>query len=826
MSAEFDYEQQLVAWEQLKALRNHGLARLVDLGRRFHVDAAVRRVLTGRGGPKTWKYVAPHRRAPVLFQRQMLKWILPLSALSGMSGGRFRGKVLRQAGRAGARPPGYAVVIEAIASDLSRVPVRVDSLATRASGRAAYALRRFSNADELDFSVLPRTGCYALVVSLVNLEPSIPLLFQAPDDGEAVLTAGGGGDLAAQTLQKAAKGEKGEALGEWGFDLEAGVHHYLRVAVTDAPQAAVGDAALLAAVELFDGRGAPMVARLDGWQQSPYFNNHCYLAVPPDANRTAWLALKAPPGAARCRLTLHRWDAVDDQLRLADVRAGILTPTKVQQALQAGEVCGEAFLQLAERLCLERGEATLRRDVLVHCAAQRKPESQRLFGVADRLTELSPQWLPELPPAYSNQRARCTDPAGRLTVCHLHKVSYPQESSGGAVRNINIVVSQQAAGLDPYVITPLWYPEARQAAQTGVWREAVRGVDHYRLTPAASHSRSVPLSKRLQYETYLSAAIVASRGAGIIHAASGVRGYELALKGLALAKAFRRPLVYEVRSFHEHTWGGAPEVALTAEMTRLRMGQEDRCMQQADRVVVISYAMREVLAARGVDPAKVRVIPNAVDLDLFRPESTAAEARQRLGLAGRRVVGYVSNMSWREGHDTLLTAFAALAHRYGELHCLLVGDGPERRRLEALAAELGVADRVTFTGEVDHSRVKTYYEAIDVFVVPRKPDYASDYVTPMKPYEVMALGRPLIVSDRPSLTEIVGEDGQRGLRFEAGQAADLAAKVEMLLADEQLARTLAESAQDWVRKERNWQRNASKMVELYDELLHSVGEAR
>ena len=77
-------------------------------------------------------------------------------------------------------------------------------------------------------------------------------------------------------------------------------------------------------------------------------------------------------------------------------------------------------------------------------------------------------------------------------------------------------------------------------------------------------------------------------------------------------------------------------------------------------------------------------------------------------------------------------------------------------------ASAHIASSVVFTGEVAHEDIPNYYALIDLFVIPRVADFASDFVTPMKPFEAMAMRRPLLVSDRPALIEIVGEHEQRG----------------------------------------------------------------
>src|SRR5690606_31662353 len=103
----------------------------------------------------------------------------------------------------------------------------------------------------------------------------------------------------------------------------------------------------------------------------------------------------------------------------------------------------------------------------------------------------------------------------------------------------------------------------------------------------------LPLDRLLEYNSLLTYSVVRALEADVIHAASGFRGYELALQGIALREKLGIPLIYEVRSFHEHTWGPSGQATLEAEYTKLRMQKEDYCMRAADHVVTISESMRD-----------------------------------------------------------------------------------------------------------------------------------------------------------------------------------------------------------------------------------------
>jgi glycosyltransferase involved in cell wall biosynthesis len=134
-----------------------------------------------------------------------------------------------------------------------------------------------------------------------------------------------------------------------------------------------------------------------------------------------------------------------------------------------------------------------------------------------------------------------------------------------------------------------------------------------------------------------------------------------------------------------------------------------------------------------------------------------------------------------------------------------------------------VRDRLVTTGEVDHREIVRYYSLIDVFVVPRRSDYASDFVTPLKPFEAMALERPMVVADLPSLREIVGDHGERGLLFRPENPSHLAARIRDLARHRDHRLALGAAGREWILAGRTWAGNAQRYVELYGDLLDRAG---
>ncbi|MEJ7583600.1 MAG: glycosyltransferase family 4 protein [Acidimicrobiales bacterium] len=398
-------------------------------------------------------------------------------------------------------------------------------------------------------------------------------------------------------------------------------------------------------------------------------------------------------------------------------------------------------------------------------------------------------------------------------VLHVVGKSLPYEN-GYTLRTHAIVGSQRAAGLDPHVMTD----DAFFRVMNGtVYRpaESIEGTRYHRIPPpvAPTGGMSVRLDRRLT----LGGAVVGRVRPSVLHAASDFLNAEAVI---AWGQRFDLPTVYEVRGFWAETWlsGDRGARAATSDTYLGRQARERACMLGVDVVVTLGDAMKANIIEQGIDESKVVVIPNAVDIERFspgpRPEALAAS----LGL-GRDdlVVGYVTSMTAYEGIPHLIEALASLRRTGHRVRALLVGDGTARPMLEAMCRRLGVSDSVVFTGWVDHGQIIDYYRLIDVFVIPRSDTRVCQLVTPLKPYEAMAAGCPVVASDVQAIHEMV-IDGRTGLLFRAGSTPALVAALDGLLNDPAERARLAGNARAWVAEHRTWGHNARRYVEVYRQL--------
>ncbi|MEA2595996.1 MAG: hypothetical protein QOF01_2465, partial [Thermomicrobiales bacterium] len=242
---------------------------------------------------------------------------------------------------------------------------------------------------------------------------------------------------------------------------------------------------------------------------------------------------------------------------------------------------------------------------------------------------------------------------------------------------------------------------------------------------------------------------------------------------------------------------------------------ETQAATGADAVITLTEALKAELIRRGVAAERITVVPNSVDPDQFAALPRDCQLEQELGLVGKRTVGYVGSFTQYEGLDDLLHAAGiAIDRGLDDLRLLLVGDGLELPRLRGLVADLELQDHVIMPGRVPFDDVQRYYSLIDVAAFPRKPLPVTEMVSPMKPFEAMAMEKAILVSSVGALAEIV-RDGETGVVFEKGDVDSLVAAIERMVADPGLCARLGKNAREWVVANRSWERAARTTTDLY-----------
>jgi PEP-CTERM/exosortase A-associated glycosyltransferase len=400
-----------------------------------------------------------------------------------------------------------------------------------------------------------------------------------------------------------------------------------------------------------------------------------------------------------------------------------------------------------------------------------------------------------------------------MRVLHVLDHSIPLHS-GYTFRTRSILREQRALGWETFHVTG-----AKQGSGD-MLEETSDGLHFYRTQPGSRFSK-LPVLNQVDVIDGLAkrlAEIIPIVKPDVLHAHSPSLN---AIAALRAGKKFGIPVVYEVRAFWEDAavdHGTSTENGLRYKLTR---ALETYALKRADAVTTICEGLRKDIVARGIPADKVTVIPNAVDIDKFALGGSAdLQLKDKLGLSGSRLIGFIGSFYAYEGLDVLLRAVPKLSARMPDLRVLLVGGGPQDAQLRQLAKDLNIEDKVVFTGRVPHDQVNRYYDLLDVLVYPRLPMRLTDLVTPLKPLEAMAQGRILAASDVGGHLELIA-DGKTGVLFRANDTDSLVDKVATLLESQQTWPGLREAGRDYVETERNWPVSVARYKNIYSKLTGS-----
>jgi len=225
-------------------------------------------------------------------------------------------------------------------------------------------------------------------------------------------------------------------------------------------------------------------------------------------------------------------------------------------------------------------------------------------------------------------------------------------------------------------------------------------------------------------------------------------------------------------------------------------------------VAASAHAARRLVVPFGVHSSRIATIPNGVALERFRPMQPDPALRARLGLEGRRIILAPARLVPRKGVDRLIEALPTVLARHPDAALLVVGDGPQRSSLEAMAAGLPVR----FAGGVPAADMPAHYALAEIVALPNRAEPGEEDGLPLVILEAMACGRPVLGGRAGGTPEAV-QDGETGLLVEGGDAAAIAEALLRLLHDPDLAMRLAASGLTAMYRQ-GWEDRAAAFLRL------------
>ena len=384
---------------------------------------------------------------------------------------------------------------------------------------------------------------------------------------------------------------------------------------------------------------------------------------------------------------------------------------------------------------------------------------------------------------------------------------YPPRVVGGIARVVKELSEKlQLEGQDVTVVT---YKEGDtpyfEVEETGV---KVYRVDNYMIRPNNFIDWIMQLNFNLITE--VNKLIQSGETFDVIHAHDWLTAYA----AKTLKESYNIPLVSTIHATESGRNGG-----IQTEMQRYINDTEWMLTYESSEVIVNSNFMKnDIQRIFGLPFEKIKVIPNGIDLKKFDGIKKDYEFRRRFAADNEKIILSLGRLVFEKGIQHLIYAMPKILSNYNDVKLVIVGKGGMINELKQITVNLGIQDKVYFTGYMAGNDVQKMYKVSDVAVFP------STY----EPFGIVALeamlgGTPTVVSDIGGLNEIV-KHGETGLKSYAGNANSIADSVTQLLYDYDLSEKITKNAKLEVVQNFNWTKIAEDTRKLYEKAIISKKE--
>jgi glycosyltransferase involved in cell wall biosynthesis len=290
-----------------------------------------------------------------------------------------------------------------------------------------------------------------------------------------------------------------------------------------------------------------------------------------------------------------------------------------------------------------------------------------------------------------------------------------------------------------------------------------------------------------------------------------------ALSGWWLAFWKRVPFVFEVRDLWPESLAAVGAGSEGSLLHRTLGAIAGFLYRRADCIVVVSPAFKDHLIRYwNVPPAKISIVENGVETDLFRLDPAAMEVRKQLKLEDRFLICYIGTMGNAHGLETLIAAAEDLQTALPNTTFLLIGEGAEKERIVKLAAVRGLTN-IRFLGQQPRERIPAYISAADLCLVMLKKTELFKTVIPTKLLEYMACERPVIVAVDGQARQIVEEAGA-GVFVEPENSKALVKTILDLAEDPERSRRMGSRGRQYIVNKSSREKTARDYITVLETL--------
>jgi starch synthase len=306
-----------------------------------------------------------------------------------------------------------------------------------------------------------------------------------------------------------------------------------------------------------------------------------------------------------------------------------------------------------------------------------------------------------------------------------------------------------------------------------------------------------------------------------VYEAHTVSGYGF-LKALR-EKGIRKPFVQTVHGVladeYVQSFQGA-SLTLRAKLANLIMWRlsklEEESAKNATLIVTVSeYSAKKMITFYDVDKAKIRVVPNCVDTQRFKPSKGCEKLKRHIGIDNKLCVLFVGRLIPRKGLPFLIVAAKHVVKEFSETKFVVVGNGPLKNNLMAHLEKMKLSDNFVFLGDVNEAVLPALYNCADVFALPSIQEGQGIALL-----EAQATAKPVVAFDAGGVREAV-LDQETGFLMKP-DSRELAEAIMKLLANWSLREKMGSKGREFVSRNFSWDVCAQRMMQVYREALASV----
>jgi glycosyltransferase involved in cell wall biosynthesis len=241
---------------------------------------------------------------------------------------------------------------------------------------------------------------------------------------------------------------------------------------------------------------------------------------------------------------------------------------------------------------------------------------------------------------------------------------------------------------------------------------------------------------------------------------------------------------------------------------------EKKTAQDATLIVTISnYSLQKIHEHYGIDKGKVRIVPNGVNVEKFKPMENPALVKRQFGLGNEPCVLFVGSLIPRKGLSFLVEAAKRIVKENAETKFLIVGEGPQKNQLTVSLQSANLSSNFKFLGNLKDDDLSAAYNCADVFVLPSIQEGQGIVLL-----EAQACGKPVVAFDVGGVNEAV-HNGETGLLVKRGSSEELGDALLRLLPDKPLREKIGANGRRFVSENFTWDICAQKMLKVYREAL-------